>query len=101
MLHRAERKHSAPWILEGDIKSCFDRISHDWLLAHIPMDKAMLRKWLKAGYMERHVLHRPTKARRKAASSPPCWPTWRWTGWNSASAVCSLPPGPINGPKST
>jgi len=43
------------WVLEGDIKSCFDRISHDWLLAHVPMDKAMLRKWLKAGYMERHV----------------------------------------------
>jgi RNA-directed DNA polymerase len=25
------------WILEGDIKSCFDRISHDWLLAHVPI----------------------------------------------------------------
>ena len=42
------------WILEGDIKSCFDRISHDWLLAHVPMDRAILQKWLKAGYMERH-----------------------------------------------
>jgi RNA-directed DNA polymerase len=50
-------KHAAPWILEGDIKSCFDRISHDWLLAHVPLDKAMLRKWLKAGFMERHVFH--------------------------------------------
>src|SRR5438309_7179087 len=48
------------WILEGDIKSCFDRISHDWLLAHVPMDRAILQKWLKAGYMERHVLHEPT-----------------------------------------
>jgi RNA-directed DNA polymerase len=45
------------WILEGDIKSCFDRISHDWLLAHVPMDRAILRKWLKAGYMEKHVFH--------------------------------------------
>src|SRR5215470_1528478 len=36
----------ARWILEGDIKACFDRISHDWLLTHIPMDKVMLRKWL-------------------------------------------------------
>src|ERR1700757_4454994 len=26
------------WILEGDIRSCFDRISHDWLLANVPMD---------------------------------------------------------------
>jgi RNA-directed DNA polymerase len=48
------------WILEGDIKSCFDRISHDWLLAHVPMDRAILQKWLKAGYMERHVLHETT-----------------------------------------
>lgn len=22
------RKHSAPWILEGDIRACFDEISH-------------------------------------------------------------------------
>lgn len=52
---------SAPWVLEGDIKSCFDRISHDWLLAHIPTDRAVLRKWLTAGYMEQAVL-RPTTA---------------------------------------
>ena len=45
------------WILEGDIKSCFDRISHDWLLTHVPMDRAILQKWLKSGYMEKHVLH--------------------------------------------
>ncbi len=53
-------KRSAEWILEADIKSCFDRISHDWLLANVPMDKAILRKWLKAGYMERSVLY-PTE----------------------------------------
>ena len=31
------------WILEADIKSCFDQISHDWLLAHVPMDRAILQ----------------------------------------------------------
>jgi RNA-directed DNA polymerase len=51
------KKNSAQWILEGDIKSCFDRISHDWLLANIPIDKAMLRKWLKAGFMEEGMLY--------------------------------------------
>jgi RNA-directed DNA polymerase len=44
------------WILEGDIRSCFDQISHDWLLAHVPMDRAILQKWLKARYMEKHDL---------------------------------------------
>lgn len=42
---------SPQWILEGDIKGCFDHISHDWLLNNIPMDKEMLRKWLKSGYV--------------------------------------------------
>ncbi len=51
------QKNGAKWALEGDIKSCFDKISHAWLLAHIPMEKDMLRKWLKAGYMEKNVLH--------------------------------------------
>src|ERR1700730_11444094 len=45
------------WVLEADIQSCFDQISHDWLLAHVPMDRAILQKWLKSGYMEKHVLH--------------------------------------------
>jgi RNA-directed DNA polymerase len=45
------------WILEGDIKSCFDTISHAWLLTHIPMDKAILSTWLKAGHMEKSVLY--------------------------------------------
>ncbi|MCO4883532.1 group II intron reverse transcriptase/maturase, partial [Paraburkholderia caribensis] len=35
----------------------FDEISHDWLIAHIPLDKAILRGWLKAGYLHNHVLH--------------------------------------------
>ena len=50
----------AQWILEGDIKSCFDRISHTWLLSHIPMDKTILNTWLKAGYMDKSVLY-PTE----------------------------------------
>jgi RNA-directed DNA polymerase len=53
----ALRRASAQWILEGDIKSCFDKISHAWLLAHVPMDRVILQKWLKSGYMEKHVLH--------------------------------------------
>src|SRR5260370_22798688 len=54
------QKNGATWALEGDIKSCFDKISHEWLLAHIPMEKDILRKWLKAGYMEKNALH-PTE----------------------------------------
>src|SRR5918999_1413925 len=49
----------AEWILEGDIGSCFDTIAHEWLEAHIPMDKPILHKWLKAGFIEEDIL-KPT-----------------------------------------
>ncbi|MCD8543123.1 MAG: group II intron reverse transcriptase/maturase [Gammaproteobacteria bacterium] len=51
---------SAQYILEGDIKSCFDTISHQWLRQHVPMDKVMLNKWLNAGYIEKENWH-PTE----------------------------------------
>lgn len=57
---RLSPKNAAQWILEGDIKACFDELSHDWLEEHIPTDKRSLRAWLKAGYMEKDVLH-PTE----------------------------------------
>jgi len=50
-------KPNAPvWILEGDIKGCFDNISHEWLLENIPMNREILRKWLKAGFVEKSQL---------------------------------------------
>lgn len=48
---------SSRWIFEADIKSCFDKISHDWLRENIPMDKEILSKWLSAGYIDNDVLH--------------------------------------------
>src|SRR5260370_4236538 len=66
------QKNGARWVLEGDIKSCFDKISHDWLLAHIPVEKDILKKWLKAGYMEKNVLHATEEGTPQAAIiSPP------------------------------
>ena len=50
-------QYDPEWVLEGDIKGCFDNISHQWLLQNIPMDKGVLRKWLEAGYMEAGSFH--------------------------------------------
>lgn len=52
---------SPKWVLEGDIKGCFDNISHDWLTANVCMDKGVLQKWLKAGFVEMGRLF-PTQA---------------------------------------
>ena len=51
------RKHSAHWILEGDIEACFDEISHDWLLEHIPIEPHILKQWLAAGVIEKQDFH--------------------------------------------
>ena len=48
------RKSAPKWVLEGDIRACFDEIRHEWLEANIQGDKVVLRKWLKAGYVERN-----------------------------------------------
>lgn len=48
-------RHSATWVLEGDIKSCFDRISHAWLEGHVLMDRGLLRQWLKSGIMDQGI----------------------------------------------
>ncbi len=55
------RKNSAQWILEGDIRACFDKISHDWLLKNVIIDKCILNKWLQSGYIEKNMFH-PTEA---------------------------------------
>jgi RNA-directed DNA polymerase len=54
------KKVAPTWILEGDIKACFDQISHKWLEENIPMDTNILQKWLKSGYMEKATFY-PTK----------------------------------------
>lgn len=55
------RKASPQWVLEGDIKGCFDNIDHEWLMEHVPMDRRVLSGWLKCGFMERGRLY-PTEA---------------------------------------
>ncbi|EQD56218.1 group II intron-associated, partial [mine drainage metagenome] len=55
------RSSSPEWVLEGDIVGCFDNIDHDWLLQHVLMDRKMLEKWLKSGFIDGRSLH-PTPA---------------------------------------
>jgi RNA-directed DNA polymerase len=55
------RSASPKWVLEGDIKGCFDNISHDWLISNVCMDKVVLSKWLKSGFVEMGKLF-PTQA---------------------------------------
>jgi RNA-directed DNA polymerase len=51
------QKDRAKWVYEGDIKACFDRISHEWLLKNVSMDRVILSKWLKAGFIDKNVFN--------------------------------------------
>jgi len=53
--------YSPRWVLDADIKACFDGIDHDWLMENIPMDKKVLFQWLKCGFMDNKILF-PTNA---------------------------------------
>ncbi len=55
------KKTSPEWILEGDIKGCFDNISHDWMLENIPSDKRIMRQFLRCGYVENKRLFPTTE----------------------------------------
>jgi RNA-directed DNA polymerase len=76
----------------------FDTISHSWLERHIPMDRNILHKWLKAGYLERHAFH-PTIAGTpqgglcKALHSPPYakWKAMQSTGKTSVKFLGFCP----------
>jgi len=46
------RRGGSEWIFDADISGCFDHISHEALLARIPVFKTTVRRWLKAGVVE-------------------------------------------------
>ena len=54
-------RHDMVWALKADIKSCFDNISHKWILDNIPLDKKMLRKFIQCGYVDNGVFNETIK----------------------------------------
>ncbi len=58
MFHLFKLKKSAQWVIEGDIKACFDKIGHQWLMNHIAVYKRILEQWLKSGSMDKGLFYR-------------------------------------------
>ena len=73
-------RHGPQWILEGDIKACFDRVTPDWLLTHIPMDQQLLRQWLKAGFLEKHAGFATTEGTPQGGTRSPGLANWTLDG---------------------
>jgi RNA-directed DNA polymerase len=63
--------HSAGWVFEGDIRACFDRIAHPWMQSHVPMNKAILRQWLQAGFLEKKRWYATTEGTPQGGIASP------------------------------
>lgn len=71
MFNILSAKGSSQWILEGDIKGCFDNISHEWMLDNIPMDKKILTQFIRSGFVfERKLFPTSKGAIQGGAISP-------------------------------
>ncbi len=84
--------HSYEWIVEGDIKACFDETSHATLMDLVRArvgDKrvlALVNAFLKSGILGEDRAFRETSAgTRKGHSSPRCSATWPSPSWTSTS----------------
>lgn len=68
--------HKAQYVLKADIAGCFDNISHEWILRHVPLPQKKLKQWLKAGYLEKQTWH-PTEAGvPQGGCVSPCVTNW-------------------------
>ena len=59
-IHTFTRGLKRKYIFEGDFKSCFDTLSHQHILdklGNFPL-KGLIKKWMKAGYLENNVFHK-------------------------------------------
>ena len=49
---RQKSGKASKWVLDADIAGFFDHLSHDWLIENVPMEKTVLKGWLKAGVLQ-------------------------------------------------
>lgn len=59
-IHSFTRNLNRPYIFEGDFKSCFDTLSHQYILdrlGNFPL-KGLIKKWLEAGYLENNIFYK-------------------------------------------
>jgi RNA-directed DNA polymerase len=92
--HYASRpRRGKSWILDADITGCFDNINHEHLLKTIDTfpAKALLRQWLKAGYMEYGTFHETQTGSAQGGVISPLLANISLHGMNAAvSSQCAV-----------
>lgn len=76
-LYMGLMKRKINWVLDADIRGCFDAIDHEWLvkfIEHLIADKRVVRhikKWLKAGVLEDDVVRQSGEGTPQGGSVSP------------------------------
>ena len=69
------------WVLDADIRGCYDAIDHEWLMRfieHRVSDKRVrrhIKKWLNAGVLEEGTWRQVEEGVPQGSSVAPCWRT--------------------------
>lgn len=74
------RKDCAEWVLDADIEGFFDNINHNWMIENVPMDKTILKKWLKSGVVEGKQLRATTAGTPQGGIISPALANWTLNG---------------------
>src|SRR4051794_19407247 len=62
------------------VAGSFDKISHEWLLMQTPMDRQVLGKWLRAGFLEEHAWFATTEGTPRGGIASPALANWTLDG---------------------
>lgn len=77
---KMSQKASAQWVLDADIEGFFDNINHDWMVGDVCMDQSILKKWLKAGVVDRAQLLATTAGTPQGGIISPAVANWTLNG---------------------
>lgn len=77
------KKASAKWVMDADIEGFFDNINHEWMISNVCMDKEILRKWLKAGVIDKKQLVATTAGTPQGGIISPALANWTLNGLES------------------
>ena len=97
----ANSKGRKRWVVDADIKGCFDNVSHDHILAAIGSFPAreLIKQWLKAGYMDHGVFHDTPTGTGQGAVISPLLANVALHGMEDALGVRRRKAGGISGPR--
>jgi RNA-directed DNA polymerase len=75
-----------PWVLDADIRSAFDKISHEHILHELGLTpgRELIRQWLKAGYVEAEIFHATESGAPQGGIISPCLLNIALTGLQQA-----------------